>query len=385
MMNGGALISNLHISLTNFKNEGRVLKETRSIISHGIAEKVFIAALHEEDLQEHESISNKINLKRFHLASRYLPKNFFWQAIKYIEFLIRVWWYYKKKSIKMINVHSLGLLPLGVFLKYCYGAKLIYDTHELETEINGLNGFRKKLAKITEKSLIRFVDQTFVVSQSIADEYSRMYQGINPVVILNCPYYTPPIKSNLFREHFGISQDVVIFLYQGGLSKERGICSILEAFKTMQDPRKVIVFMGYGPLEKEIKEASSKYSNIYFYPAVPVDEVLKYTSAADVGIHFIKNTCLNHYYCMPNKLFEYIGGGLPVIVSNVYEMASFVNKYKVGVVARDDTPQALLEAIDEIYKTDLTVLKRNTLEVARKFCWEVQEKGMISAYQKLFS
>jgi len=71
--------------------------------------------------------------------------------MKYLEFVYRITLFYRKKDIQMVNIHSVAFLPFGVLLKYFYNARLIYDTHELETETNGSNGIRKKLSKLIEK------------------------------------------------------------------------------------------------------------------------------------------------------------------------------------------------------------------------------------------
>jgi glycosyltransferase involved in cell wall biosynthesis len=378
-------MNNLHISLTSFKNESRVLKETNSILKHDIANLIYIAALHDQGLAEHEQLQKKIQLRRFRLSSRALPKNLIFQFGKYLEFILRVSSYYHKKNISVVNVHALGLLPLGILLKKWYGARLVYDTHELETETNGSRGFRKKLAKIVERFCISFTDQIFVVSDSIAREYAKMYAIPAPPVVLNCPPYRKPLKSDYFRKHFGIPDDAIIFLYQGGLSQSRGVPVILEAFKQLAHPLKAVVFMGYGVMEEEIKYAARKSSNIFFQPAVPPDVVLEYTASADVGMHFIQNTCLNHYYCLPNKLFEYTMAGLPVIVSNMYEMSNFVRNNHIGVVARDESVAALIDAVSEIAQLNLAEMKRNALAAAEQYNWENQENVMINVYRNLLS
>lgn len=378
-------MNNLHISITSFKNESRVLKETKTILKHAIADNIYIAALHDDGLAEHEQIQHKIELIRFHLTSRRLPKNLLCQLIKYLEFVLRVSVYYRNKNISLLNVHALGLLPFGVFLKYFYGAKLVYDTHELETETNGSRGFRKFLAKLVERICIRFADQIFVVSETIAQEYARMYAIAAPPVVLNSPPYTKPIKSDLFRNHLGIPEDAVIFLYQGGLSQGRGVSIILEAFKQIAHPLKVVVFMGYGVMEDEIKKAAQEFTNIFYHQAVSTDVVLEYTASADVGMHFIQNTCLNHYYCMPNKLFEYTMAGLPVIVSNMLEMGKFVKGNRTGVVARDESVVALIDAINEIMQMDLVLMKRNAFVAAEQYNWEEQEKVMVASYRRLMA
>lgn len=374
-------VHNLHITLTAFKNESRVLKETGSILKHGIADQIYIAALHDDGLAEHEQVNNKIELKRFKLSSRSLPRHLPCQLIKYLEFVLRVTAYYWDKNISFLNIHTLGLLPFGLLLKYCYGARLVYDTHELETEVNGSKGFRKRLAKLVEKFCIPFVDLIFVVSESISKEYARMYAIPAPPVVLNCPPYTKPVCSDHFRRQLGIPENSVIFLYQGGLSSARGVAVILEAFKQIADPLKVVVFMGYGAMEGEIKKAAKDFANIYHNQAVSTDVILEYTASADVGMHFIQNTCLNHYYCMPNKLFEYTMAGLPIIVSNMLDMGNFIIEHRTGVVARNESVEALLEAIDEIMHMDLAQMKQNAFEAAKLYNWEAQEKVMITAYR----
>src|SRR5690606_29052144 len=104
---------------------------------------------------------------------------------KYLEYCWRVFFFYRKKNIKVVNVHSLGLLPLGYVLKKLYKAKLVYDAHELETETNGSKGFRQKLSKWLEKKLIHKADMTLVVSESIADWYANEYNIARPPVVLN--------------------------------------------------------------------------------------------------------------------------------------------------------------------------------------------------------
>lgn len=84
--------------------------------------------------------------------------------------------------------------------------------------------------------------------------------------------------------------------------------------------------MGFGESVKIVKDYAKKFSNIHYHPAVKPDETIQYTCGADVGVHFIKNTCLNHYFCLPNKIWEYLNASLPVIVSNMLEMEKVVDK-----------------------------------------------------------
>lgn len=376
-------MNNLHISLTEFRNESRVLKQAGSILNHNIASKVYIASLHADDLDEEKIYNEELILNRFKLSSRNLSKNLFVQVLKYLEFIYRVTLFYRKKDIKMVNIHSIALLPLGVLLKYFYGAKLVYDTHELETETNGSKGIRKKFAKFMEKHLIKRCDLIFVVSENIADWYMKKYNINRPVAIKNAPRLFEQKRTNRFRENLGIKEDSVIVLYQGGLSKGRGVDLLLNAFKAREDDKVVIVFMGYGELEEEIRKASSEKNNIFFHPAVSPEIVLEYTSSADIGISFIENTCLSYYYCLPNKLFEYAMTGLPVIISNMKEMRETLERYDMGIVVKDESIDAINSTIDKILESDIEKMKKNARKCAEENSWEKQEIKMINEYKRV--
>lgn len=379
-------MNNLHISLTEFRNESRVLKETESLINGKIFSQIYIASLWCDDLPEHEIIQENITLNRFKLITRKYSKSFLIQILKYIEFCYSILRFYRKKNIQVVNIHTLSLLPLGVILKYTYRVKLVYDAHELETETNGLRGARKSIAKKLEQLFIRSVDLTIVVSEPIADWYQHTYNIDRPIVLLNAPkLINEPQKNDYFREKFNIPSDKLLILYQGGLAKGRGIELLLEAFKSRKSNDSVIIFLGYGELEAQIKISQQANSNIFFHPSVSPQTLLQYTVSADIGVHLIENTCLCHYYCLPNKLFEYAMVGLPVIVSNMQEMRRFVNQYELGIVVNEQTPEAFNQAINNLITMDFSQLKYNARQAAIKYSWEVQEEKMFVAYHKLLT
>lgn len=376
-------MNNLHISLTEFRNESRLLKEAESLVQAQIFSQIHVAALHAEGLATDQTFGAGIDAHRFVLTTRKYGKNPVLQLIKYFEFCIRVYLHYKNKKISCINVHSLSLLPLGVLLKYIWRARLIYDTHELETETNGSKGLRKKLAKWLECKLIRHVNMTIVVSESIADWYTNTYHIARPPVVLNAPNHRALRRNNHFRKQLGIRKDQFILLYQGGLAAGRGVHLILDAFKARQDDRVVAVFMGYGPLQQDIQTTAAQQPNVFFYPAVAPQIVLEYTASADLGIHLIQNTCLNHDYCMPNKLFEYAMAGLPVLVSNMKDMSTLVMKNQMGTIINDFSATGINRAIDDFLIQDLTVMKANAYRVACENAWEIQEQKILKAYQTI--
>lgn len=376
-------MNNLHISLTEFKNESRILKQVKSLSHYDVFNLIYIVALYEADLAKEERISEKIFLQRILLRSREFGSNLFSQVIKYFEFWVKVFFFCRNKDFAVITIHSSALLPIGISLKVLLGCKLVYDAHELETERNGLHGLRKILTKINERLFINFVNETIVVSESIADWYKENYKIDRPLVILNSPPLVIQNRNNRLKECLGIEINAKIFLYQGMLSKGRGIEMIVDAFKMLASTGNSVVFMGYGPLREYIESSALDYKNIHFYPAVPPDEVLNYTSSADYGLSLIENTCLSYYYCMPNKMFEYAMAGVPVICSNMIEMASYVNQNNVGFVLRDFTSQSLVNCINELPNNITDSFYENCKMASKRYCWESQESKLVACYRQL--
>lgn len=365
--------------LNNFTNDSRVLKENLSLQKMGY--NVQVVALYEEPLAEFEAVEG-IPVHRVKLKSREWSKHKLVQLIKYFEFVYRVIKAYKQSDI--IHCNDLDALPIGVVIKKFFNqqAKVIYDAHEYETQTNGLKGFQQKLTQWLEKFLIPYADKVITVSDSIANEYVNLYRISKPYLVLNTPYYTNTIKQNLFRQRFNIAAEQTIFLYQGGLSKGRGIEILLDAFSSI-DETKVIIFMGYGPLEPLIRSMSQTHRNIFFHEAVTPQELLNFTCSADFGISTIEDTCLSYRYCLPNKLFEYIMAEVPVIVSGMDEMKKLVEENHIGIVIKDNTPDALRLAIKKASELDNKTLLNNLRKLKDTYTWEEQEKVLKELYATL--
>ncbi len=286
------------------------------------------------------------------------------------------------KKIDVINIHHFVLLPIGVVLSKLCCARLVYDAHELETEIHGLNGFRKYCAKCLESLLIGFPDLIIVVSDGIKSWYQENYNINNIVTVLNCPKYYKPIRSKILHHELGLDHSKKILLYQGGLQSGRGIEGLLSIFSKWNDEQYVMVFMGAGPLTHLVRKYASNHSSIFLRPAASPDSVLKYTSSADVGISYIDNNSLNDYFCLPNKFFEYIMAGLPVIVNDVPEMRKVVEKFNIGYVASVLSTEEIKNSLRVIFKMDKSKFNDDIRKARDTLCWEAQEEVMLEAYKQ---
>lgn len=369
-----------NIVFNPFVNDSRVIKESVSLANCGYEVEVIA---HLDIGLEKTQIQENFIIKRFSYLNRKITKSKFIKLIAYFKFILQSVRYCKSHDI--IHCNDLNTLPIGFIIKKFFNkdVRIVYDAHEYETEVNGLSGVQKYLTKSLEKFLINYADKVICVSDAIADEYVKLYNIPKPALVLNTPPYQEVEKKEIFRETLNISKEKTIFLYQGGLSNGRGIEILLETFKQITDDKSIIVFMGYGPLESLVQTAASTYNNIYFHQAVSPDVLLNYTSSADFGILFYENNCLNHYYCSPNKMFEYIMAGIPVIASNLYEMKRLVEENNIGIVAKENTPKGLQKAIEKATELDKEELERNIQKVKEIYNWEEQEKVLLKVYNGL--
>lgn len=375
----------LHIYPSNIKHETRILKETKSIVDSGLFDKVFIAGIWESGLKEREDLDDKRVVWRFPLKTQCLPNHSFWKVLKHIEWTGRVFVRFKKQDITLVNCHSLSVLPLGVLFKAFLGSKIVYDTHELETETCAMSRTRKILSKLLERLLIYHVESVLVVSDSIARWYRNHYDLKEVNVIKNVPYgkHSRREHSNILKERFSIQDDEILFIYQGILGRSRGIEFLLNVFSNV-DKKRHVVFMGFGDLENMVKQYENRFSNIHFHPAVKPEEIVKYTSSADIGVHLPENNCLSYFYSLPNKFFEYLLSGLPVIVGDFPEMGKIIDNYKCGwKVPVDQT--SVLNLIEDITIRDIERKKNIVFNCKDEFSWEKEEKELLRVYHKLMS
>ena len=385
----------VHIKNSTIEFSSRILKISNSLIKFDVVSDILIFGQWSNGLNSIEFIDGHRKIIRFNtplkklIASGRLKQP---SVIRKIIALISIFVFnfsilfnlFKVKKINYVAVHSPELLIVSYIFKIFRKVSIFYLPHELEPHKQGLGIAHRLFIRFIEPINIRLTNaRVFVVSENIADWYEREYAIQRPIVVKNAPRFIDSINTNYFRENLGIKDDSFIVLYQGGLLKGRGVDLLLAAFKNRNDDKVVIVFMGYGQFEEDIKTASKEKLNIFFHPAVNPKIVLEYTSSADIGIHMIQNTCLNHYFCLPNKFLEYSMAGLPVIVSNMKEMRELVEIYNMGIIVEEESIDALNIAIDKILDSDIKQMKENARRCAEENSWEVQEVKIISEYKRV--
>ena len=379
------MFSNLfHISLTPFLFESRVLKEINTVSNFNLFKKIYVIALHSDNLSKIERIGKHAILIRIKLNLRLIPILRKISPLIYLELFLRLFFLIIKKPKCVISIHVIDLLPIGAFMNIFCNIPVIYDAHELEpyTSNNRLKIF---ILENIENLFVRFVSCIIVVNDSIKDFYQKRFPKKLVYSVYNAPNLQYPKNNGTIRKAFGLKTEDKIFLYQGGLVPGRGIEILLEAFAFLPDKSCKLVLIGYGVLETKIQKYSQEFPNIYFLNAVHPSKLLEFTASCDYGISLIENHCLSYYYCLPNKVLEYLMCRKPVLVSNLKEMATFVEGNRIGVIAQDFSILQVAEGIKKLKSLDLNIIEQNINKIVEKYSWESQEYKLLDAYKNVLN
>ena len=185
--------NNIHIYPGDFSiYASRLIKEIDSILEYNIFNKIYFVVKKQKNIELYKhNNNNKVCIKRISDSFGLENKNILFEAIRFFLFYLKIFKFLYKKDCSFINAHSLHVLPIAVFVKkFKKKSILIYDPHELETEVAGAKGIKKKVAKFTEKICIKSVDKVIVVSPSIKNWYINEYKNLsknNVFVIRNIP------------------------------------------------------------------------------------------------------------------------------------------------------------------------------------------------------
>ena len=373
----------LHVTTTSGRFESRLMKQACTALSCGHFDTVFVLAKKgrsDDDLPLLEAIEPGILLERI-FVHKVLP------GLNLLFWLYRI----AARSIAhrpdIVSIHHVTLLPLGALVKVLTGARLVYDAHELETESASLvnRPLLKATCKILEAVFLRFCDQAIVVNEPIADWYRSRHRQLAVAAIHNYPRAgsRPADRDNRLRLLHDIPDDKVVFIYQGIISADRGLPLLLDVFTRGMVPDGVFVAMGYGDMVEDVREASRRSPHVKFQPAVPQDEIVAYTASADVGLCLVEAVCLSYELSLPNKLFEYIQAGLPVLVGNpLTEMARLVAHRDLGLTTDLDVP-SVTAALNQMAKVDRSPMRAAAAQAAKLFIWENEEPRLAQVYTSL--
>ena len=291
-------------------------------------------------------------------------------------------------SPKIFVAHDLPMLPVARQAAERCGAKLVYDSHELYSEQEFSRQEKQRWAEIEAKH-VGACDAVITVNPSIATELEHRH-GLQRVHVV---YNAERLQRGLtrqwrFHERFGLASGVKVLLFQGGLSAGRNIEALVEAFGAIQNSMTHLVIMGDGQLRARLKAIADHArcaDKVHFHPAVSQHDLLDFTASADAGVIPYQATCLNNRYCTPNKLFEFIAAGVPILASNLPEIERIVSTYSIGMVGDLSTSRSIASIVDEFFCDGARMQKwRTNAEEARSaICWEREGSKIVEIFEAL--
>ncbi|MFW5821772.1 MAG: glycosyltransferase [Tangfeifania sp.] len=312
--------------------------------------------------------------KRFRLLFKKGP--LFYACFNFRLFLFLL---FAKFDVLLSN--DLDTLPANYLASKLKSKPLVYDSHEYFTEVPELVNRRRvqKIWEWLEKQMLPKLKHAYTVCDSIAEVYRQKY-GTPFRVVRNFPMAnqskpTLPLKPE---------KNEKTVLYQGAINVHRGLEQAILAMKYLNNVRFVIAGDGdiRVQLEKLVQQENLE-SKVEFLGRLPISELAKITPNADLGLSIEEDVGLNYRFALPNKLFDYIQAEVPVLVTNLPEMAAVVNRYQIGEITGSLEPEKLAAKINRALFDEAKRQKwKDNLKVAAgELTWENEEKRLMEIYE----
>lgn len=314
--------------------------------------------------------------------------------------LFRLIWKGLKIRAEVVHSHELDALFAGLVIKLLTGRRLIYDAHEHHASMIAENPKIPRWFKpwversigAMEEAACRFVDQVITVNRTLQERYLRI--GKQVVVLYNSPVlsvYNRWSEEGPPRAYDGRS----VVVYQGGVSVDRGVDRFLFALREVRRSCPEVVFLVAGPLldEDQCGRWIARYVKEHDLAGhfritgwLSYEEMCAYTRSAKVGVILFQPTHYNNWIGLPNKLFEYMASGKPVVASDFPEMRRIIEEGQCGLLVNPADPGAIARAILYLLKHPREAEemgRRGRKIVEERYNWEHMEKVLGEVYHRL--
>ena len=366
-----------------FRPDPRVHKEAGSLIEAGY--EVSIIAWDRDMGSPSEEVIDGIHIYRFGPVSGY--DSFFNHLINLPRFWRKASSHAKRMDIDIVHAHDLDTLLPGVKIMRRKKIPLVYDAHESYSRMISGSSPSMWLIKLIDRGE-RWLSSKADLIITVNNKLQKMLElsGRKPVVVMNCPVLPEigDLNRESIRKEIGVGEQFVI-IYIGVLEKDRFLLESINAMKGSKDKDILLLIGGYGTLEDEIKKKSERMANVKFLGRIPSDKVMPYTAASDMVLCMFNPEDLNNRLGTPNKLFEAMANGRPIIVTKGILSGDIVMQEKVGL-AVGYSQKDFLEAVNKISadKELLGQMQANGRQAAEtRYNWEEMSSRLVEAYSKL--
>jgi glycosyltransferase involved in cell wall biosynthesis len=293
-----------------------------------------------------------------------------------------------------VHVHDVHLL--GAVVEYAAGAagrpQVVYDAHEYVAGL-AVSGARTQRSvdgwAALERDFVGSADRVITVADGLAERLHKLHHlERRPAVVHNAPvaWAEHVDASRSLRDECGIDRATKLAVYSGALSAARGVDTAVQALGLLHDLHLAVVAVPYPhPMAARLREIATRVGaldRLHLVPPVPSHEVPSYLSQADLAVSPILGDSVSYDEALPNKLFEFLHAGLPMVVSDCRAMAEFVTEHGLGAVFRAGDPRDLAVAVRAVLAHPP---HPDTTDLRREYSWQGQEPRLMAVYDELLS
>jgi glycosyltransferase involved in cell wall biosynthesis len=279
-----------------------------------------------------------------------------------------------------VHAHDAAMLAPGWLGARATGADLVYDSHELATGVPYREALWGRGIAALERFVVPRCRAVITVSEGIAARLERRYSlPRRPAVVRNLPdpaETDPDFEAPDLRERLGLGAGTPLVLHLGATARDRGCESLVRAMASA--PGAHLLFLGaegdYADSLAGLAQAEGLSGRIHFLPPVPVAEIRAHVRQADVGVSLLEDTCENHRLALPNKVFEYLAAGIPVVAADLPELHRLLAEAPGARLADPADPEAVGSAIRE-------AIELGDAALPAPESWEAEGRRLASVYE----
>lgn len=300
----------------------------------------------------------------------------------YLCLQVALFFYLWRKKTDVILANDLDTLWPAYLISKWRKKGLVYDSHELFTEAEGLTGhpIKKGIWSFLERSIVPKLKKMYTVNETIAGIFENKYRI--PVGVVRNIARLENALPQITREQLHLPLDKHLVLLQGSyIDPDRGGEEAVLSMKYLDNVQLLIIGSGRAiPDLRKLVHQENLSDKVTILDKMPFDLLREYTACADFGLSLDKPLHLNYTYSLPNKVFDYIHCGVPIIVSDLPELRRLVIEYNVGIIVEELTPMGLAKTIKSAVEDQQNkVWKQNCLNARQSLSWQ-NESEVIRSY-----